>query len=285
LKNSLFIIISAFISIFSDISEATDIQKKNEYVIFLHGIGRSRRSMRFIEKYIADRGYRTYNLNYPSTKKTIQEIVLKYIPSVIEKCKGADKIHFVVHSMGGIIMRHYLQDHSLPKGSRIVMLAAPNHGSEVTDFFRNFFLYKWIYGPAGQQLGTEAESLPNILKPVVGSSLRLEPTSLRPDVGSNLRLEPTSLRPDVGSSLRLEPTSLRLEPTIGIGVITGNTSWDPLSYLIPGQSDGKVSVESAKLKEMKDFLVVPFGHTFIMNHSIVMKQTLYFIEHGKFEKP
>jgi len=270
LKNSVFIIISAFISIFSDISEATDIQKKNEYVIFLHGIGRSRRSMRFIEKYIADRGYRTYNLNYPSTKKTIQEIVLKYIPSVIEKCKGADKIHFVVHSMGGIIMRHYLQDHSLPKGSRIVMLAAPNHGSEVTDFFRNFFLYKWIYGPAGQQLGTEAESLPNILKPVVGSSLRLEPTSLRPDVGSSLRLEPTSLGP---------------EPTIEIGVITGNTSWDPLSYLIPGQSDGKVSVESAKLKEMKDFLVVPFGHTFIMNHSIVMKQTLYFIEHGKFEKP
>ncbi len=239
LKNSIFIILSAFFGIFSDISEAADIQKKNEYVIFLHGIGRSRRSMRFIEKYIADRGYRTYNLNYPSTKKTIQEIAFKYIPSVIEKCKGADKIHFVVHSMGGIIMRHYLQDHSLPKGSRIVMLATPNHGSEITDFFRNFFLYKWIYGPAGKQLGTEPESLPNILKPV---------------------------------------------SDIDIGVITGNTSWDPLSHLIPGQSDGKVSVESAKLKEMKDFLVVPFGHTFIMNHSIVMKQTLYFLEHGKFEK-
>jgi len=240
LKNSVFIFLSAFLSIFSDISDAVDVQKKNEYVIFLHGIGRSSRSMRFIEKYIADRGYRTYNLNYPSTGKSIQEIAIKYIPAVIEKCRGADKIHFVVHSMGGIIIRQYLQDHSLPKGSRIVMLATPNHGSEITDFFRNFFLYKWIYGPAGQQLGTEAGSLPNILNPV---------------------------------------------SDIEIGVITGNTSWDPLSYLIHGHSDGKVSVESAKLKDMKDFLEVPFGHTFIMNHLPVMKQTLYFLEHGKFEKP
>jgi hypothetical protein len=78
----------------------------------------------------------------------------------------ATKIHFVTHSLGGILVRKYLQKNNLPDGSRIVMLSPPNHGSEVVDRFKNFFVFKWLYGQAGQELGTQAQSIPSQLKPV-----------------------------------------------------------------------------------------------------------------------
>jgi hypothetical protein len=55
---------------------------------------------------------------------------------------------------------------AIPAGSRLVMLAPPNKGSEVTDFMKDFFIYRWIEGPAGQELGTGPESVPNRLKPI-----------------------------------------------------------------------------------------------------------------------
>ncbi|MFT5110714.1 MAG: triacylglycerol lipase [Parasphingorhabdus sp.] len=81
-----------------------------------------------------------------------------------------------------------------------------------------------------------------------------------------------------------ESVPFQLEQIGGeIGIITGYASSDPwFSPFIPGPDDGKVSVESAKLKEMKAFLVVPRGHTFIMQSPGVIKQVLYFIQNGRF---
>ncbi len=118
------------------------------------------------------------------------------------------------------------------------MISPPNKGSELADTFRDWFIYKWLNGPAGQVLGTESESLPNSLKPVSGE----------------------------------------------IGVITGDSTWNPVySWLIPGEDDGKVSVESAKLAEMTDFLVVPSSHSFIMRHSDVLNQVVFFLQNGVFD--
>ena len=68
-----------------------------------------------------------------------------------------------------------------------------------------------------------------------------------------------------------------------IGIITGVSSSDPwFSPVIPGDDDGKVSVESAKLDEMSDFMTVPNGHTFIMRDETVIDQILYFLREGTF---
>jgi hypothetical protein len=75
-------------------------------------------------------------------------------------------IHFVTHSLGGILVRYYLQDHHLPPDSRVVMLSPPNQGSEIADLLKDFFLYRWIMGPAGQQLGTAEDAMPSRLSPV-----------------------------------------------------------------------------------------------------------------------
>lgn len=69
------------------------------------------------------------------------------------------------------------------------------------------------------------------------------------------------------------------------GIITGNRTINPLlSLIIPGENDGKVSVERAKIKGMKDFLVVPSTHSFIMQRTHVIHQALYFIQNGYFNK-
>ena len=53
--------------------------------------------------------------------------------------------------------------------------------------------------------------------------------------------------------------------------------------MIPGLDDGKVSIESAKLEGMSDFLVVPHSHPFIMKKDLVIRQVVHFLEHGRFE--
>ncbi len=142
--------------------------KKNEYVILLHGMGRTKYSMKTMERFLEKKGYQTKNVGYPSTGETINKIAELHVGSAVKSCekKGAEKIHFVTHSLGGIVLRQYLQDHTLPPGSRAVMLSPPNKGSNVTDAFKDYSFYKWGTGPAGQKLGTGPESMPNSLKPI-----------------------------------------------------------------------------------------------------------------------
>lgn len=139
-----------------------------ECVILLHGFGRTPHSMEKMADRLEASGYTVWNEGYPSTEKPIDELVTDHLIPAVQWAKemGAEKIHFVTHSLGGILVRVYLQQNSLPAGSRIVMLGPPNSGSQVVDRLRSFFLYKWFMGPAGQQLGTDAESVPNNLGPV-----------------------------------------------------------------------------------------------------------------------
>ena len=214
---------------------------KDETVILLHGMGRTKRSMNKLEKFLSRNGYHILNLEYPSTLKPIQTLVENHLAPVVvrRQQENPGKIHVVTHSLGGILIRQYLQIHTLPEGSRVVMLSPPNKGSELADYLRDLWLYKWRNGPAGQQLGTGPRSVPNTLRPVDAE----------------------------------------------IGVITGNRSFNPLfSQLIPGSDDGKVSVERARLDEMKDFIVIPATHTFIMRNSMALEQVLYFLENGEFRR-
>jgi len=76
----------------------------------------------------------------------------------------------------------------------------------------------------------------------------------------------------------------RLKPIqIDVGIIAGSRSLNPLlSSLFPEDNDGKVSIHSTKLVEMSDHITLPVSHSFMMNNSIVIEQTLYFLENGRF---
>jgi hypothetical protein len=142
-----------------------DMPGKGDYVVLLHGMGRTPRSLRKMEKRLLREGFSVVNLAYPSTRAPIETLATQYLARAIAtQCRQPDKkIHFVTHSLGGIVLKYYLQDNTLPNLGRVVMLAPPNQGSELADRWQNNRLYRFFVGPAGQQLGTAPSSLPNRL--------------------------------------------------------------------------------------------------------------------------
>jgi len=211
-----------------------------ETVILLHGLSRTPRSLSKLERALSRNGYRVHNMAYPANSRAI-EMLAEYLAGGIgPPCREpGQRVHFVTHSMGGIVLRYYLNTHSCPNLGRVVMLGPPNGGSELIDFMRKVPVLRTHLGPSRGQLGTTPSDLP----------------------------------------ARLGPAWYEL------GIIAGNRSLIPVSSLmIPGPGDGMVSVERTKLSGMKDFLVVPHSHTFIMRSREVIAQTIAFLKEGAFDR-
>ncbi len=130
-------------------------------VVLLHGIGRTSRSLDGLEGVLQDRDYNTLSITYPSRRLTIEDNAAWLREVVLDAdfwTAQKTLVHFVCHSMGGLVLRQYLNRYrdELPrhKLGRVVMMGTPFGGSAVADFWHKNPLYKWFYGPAGQQLTT-----------------------------------------------------------------------------------------------------------------------------------
>lgn len=138
-----------------------------EYVVLMHGLIRSSTVMKRLEWAFEDQGYRVINLDYASTKFTVEDAANQMLAKALrEKIQDPTvRVHFVTHSLGGIILREYLNNHTLTNLGRVVMIAPPNHGSELVDEFKDWPFYHFFTGPVGQQLGTDPDSVPQRLGP------------------------------------------------------------------------------------------------------------------------
>lgn len=134
----------------------------NEHVILLHGLGRTRFSLSKLANTLNAEGYAVVNRSYPSQRATIAALAEQVLPPSLQACQAADasRIHFVTHSMGGILLRYYLQQHRIERLGCCVMLAPPNQGSELAEKLKNYAWYRYFNGPAGLQLGIGSDSVP-----------------------------------------------------------------------------------------------------------------------------
>ena len=140
----------------------------SDCVVLLHGLIRTSSSMERMAESLQEAGYRTANIDYPSRDYTVEELAPMAVEKGLEACRAeddVDSIHFVTHSLGGILVRQYLSENDIPELGRVVMLGPPNQGSAAVDQLGDVPGFDWLNGPAGKQLGQGENSVPLRLGP------------------------------------------------------------------------------------------------------------------------
>jgi triacylglycerol lipase len=216
----------------------------SRHAILLHGLGRSPRSMRLIERALRAHGYDVHNFGYASRSNGIGALASEVARDIAE-CAPNAAIDFVTHSLGGILLRVAIAE-GLVLASRVrraVMLAPPSTGSELADVLPGVpvigRLYTLATGPAGLELGTAPDGLAAQL-------------------------------PDVDFDAGIIAGTRSYNPIF--------------SAILGAPNDGKVRVDRARAAGIRDFLEVPYWHPTLMAAGPVIAQVIYYLDNGRFRR-
>ena len=220
-----------------EVNERSD----EEVVVVLHGLWRSVRAMQPMVKHLSDSGYTTVNIPYASFRYDLDEMVSLVMNEIQPWLEQERKIHFVTHSLGGVVVKRLLElleVSAIEKIGRVVMLAPPHKGSEIVDWIRNspLRLFKGVLGPAGEFLSSKW----------MGN----QSEEFRAGVE--------------GAVIMGEKSSLPF-----------------FRKLLDASNDGVVSVNNGRLQGIKEFKVVDADHTFISSNRGVMKLVSEFLLYGE----
>lgn len=214
-------------------------------VIVLHGLADTRLSTALLCNHLKRKGgYTVFNVAYPSTRQSIADHA-RALAKIIQNLDGIEEINFVGHSMGNIVVRHYLADQTDaatgrrpdPRIRRFVMLGPPNHGSSLAVRFGDDTLFATVLGKPGEELGRQWTWLESELA----------------------------------------------APQCEFGIIAGGLgNENGFNPLIPGDDDGVVAAASTRLPGAADFVMVPVLHPLLPAESRVMDYTLSFLQNGYF---
>jgi pimeloyl-ACP methyl ester carboxylesterase len=217
-------------------------------VLVLHGMFASRTCADEFVAYLEEQGgYTAYCISYPSTRADI-DFHAASLSRIVEHLEGADRIHFVAHSLGSLIVRRYLAtatDEATgrrpdPRIGRIVMLGPPNQGAKFADAFDGNGLFDLLAGKSAKQMAGDF-----------------------PRVAGRLAT-----------------------PRCEFGIIAGGVGRpNGGNPLLAGDDDLVVTVEETRLAGASDFIVLPVVHVGMFKHETVQECTLRFLQHGYFVNP
>jgi len=150
--------------------------------VLLHGLGRGPLSMWLLGARLEAAGFAVETPGYASRSAPIADLVTA-VDTGLDACRTGRHapVHFVGHSLGGMLVRLRFAHAVPPDVGRLVMLAPPNGGSEIADRARDAWWYRTLTGRAGQDLGTDPAALPQRLGAprlevgVIAGTVSLEP--------------------------------------------------------------------------------------------------------------
>jgi pimeloyl-ACP methyl ester carboxylesterase len=211
-------------------------------VVLLHGLGRTPASMRPIERALRRRGHGVHSVGYPSRRASIAAHSERVAGTLRDVAAGRP-VHLVTHSLGGIVLRLAVARALLaPEAVGRVVMLAPPN--------------------QGSELVDALRAsrlLGRVYRHVMGPA----------------GMELGTLAHDLPRTLPPVPFEL--------GVIAGRHSLSPwFGRAFPAEHDGKVSVAATAVAGMRELIVVPHSHTFLMRAPSVIAQVLHFLEHGRF---
>ena len=215
----------------------------HEAVVLLHGLGRTSRSMRRLDRVLTRRGYRVLNLGYPSRSRDIPTLA-RYVAARVLAWDGVvltESLHFVTHSLGGIVVRAAVANGHFPRDrvGRVVMLGPPNTGSEVADaLLRGRGVGPRILGPAGVQLTTSPDSY-------------------------------VARLPAVDYPVGVIAGSRSFNPLF--------------SAVLGEANDGKVRIARTRVAGMTDFVIVPVWHPLLPAARVAIEHVVHFLQRGAFD--
>lgn len=218
---------------------------KGRAIVMLHGLAGWRNTMTPLADYLRENGdFTVFNLAYPSTRGDLDEHAA-CLAKVMERLDGIDEVNFVAHSLGNLVVRHYLADVTNattgrkldPRIKRFVMLSPPNHGASAALMLKDHELISLLLGGSASELGAGW-----------------------PEIEKHLAV-----------------------PSFEFGIIAGGRGGDRgYNPLMEGDNDGLLPVSTTRLVGARDFVLVPVIHQFTMLNADVQHYTLNFIEHGYF---
>lgn len=134
-----------------------------ETVVLLHGLGRSSRAMWLLEARLEDAGFKVENLDYHTIDSTPEQALAEVTEKINACCLDTPHtVHYVGHSLGGLMVRAYLAEFRPVWMGRVVLIGTPNQGTELVDRVQDHW-WGQLAGPTAMSLGTGENSFPNSL--------------------------------------------------------------------------------------------------------------------------
>lgn len=214
------------------------------HVILVHGLLRTGLSMAPMARGLRRRGFQVDAITQLNLHRSVPELA-DLLYEDVRRLAGDAPVHFVGHSLGGIVIRTALARHAIPGPTRAVLLGSPNQGSLMAEQMRGVLRLPW----------GDFDPLRKLRPGELGECHDTGTTDAELGVIAGAPSRPTGF-----------PWSLA-----------------PVRFPSDRPHDGKVAVDEARLETARDFLVVPYGHTWLMARKDVIDQTAHFLREGRFQ--